>query len=354
MALALTSGWRLAPLLHRANVARALSTSTFGEMFRDSVSSIPVLPGDVLVGHVVGQRRPRSASSQFSIVDFGLKSEAQFAKSETPGVSGIGDTVTRTVVELEDDFNEPSFDLDQRSELPTVLAQRYRALTSATSEQPQFLYGRLTAFKRGGASNKVLGFDAFSPRHHVLVVQSPALGSYAPLYLLSMATSKRASGYGTPLPGLDVNPVVSSYGGIMFTLANLVGFDDAWAASGGGSERQRLAYLRLLTRVLYQKNAAVRWAMPKGSSSQSHQRANSTRGYSQASRGKANTDPLRYLDSPDFPGVWRQGPRGVAVARERKPAAPRQATRSRPGTRQFDVGQRVSSKPPGDKPESDR
>lgn len=338
--MALTNCRRLTPLLRQASAVRNMSTSTFADMYRDSVSSIPVKPGDMLVGHVVGQQRPRSASSQFSIVDFGLKSEAPFAKGETPGVSGVGDAVTRTVVELEDDFNEPAFDLDQRFELPAVLAQRYRALTSASSEQPQFFYGRLTAFKRGGASTKVLGFDAFSPRHHVLAIQSPAVGSHSPLYLLSMATSKRTSGYGPSLPGLDVNPVVSSYGGIMFTLANLVGFDDAWAASGGGSSKERLAYLRLLTRVLFQKNAAVRRAMPKGNVPSSRPRAPPA----QNTRKEGHVNPLRYLASPDFPGVWRQGPRGMAVARDRKQNPRKQAIAPRPGSRPFEKSQGIPSR----------
>jgi hypothetical protein len=280
-----------------------MSASSFGDMFRGSVHSVPVAAGDLLVGHVVGQRRPRSSSSQFSIVDFGLKAEAPFSKREIPDVSAVGDAVTRPVVELEDDFNEPSFDYEQRSELPAVLAERYRALTSATSDQPQFLYGRLSAFKRGGASAKVLGFDAFSPRHHVLAIKLPAVGSHSPLYLLSMATSKRTGGNAATLPGLDVNPVVSSYGGILFALANLVGFQDAWAASGGGPEKDRLAYLRLLTRVLFQKNAAVRRALPKGSY------LPRGRPDSRHTRGQASANALRWLDRPDFPGVWQQSPR---------------------------------------------
>jgi hypothetical protein len=141
--------------------SRCLSTS-FADMFRESVASVPVKGGEILVGHVVGQRRPRSSVSQFSIVDFGLKSEAPFAAGEVPGVSGLGDTVNRPLVALEDDFNEPAFDHERQTEMPAILASRYRALTSATSDSPQFLHGRLSGFKRGGATAKILGFDAFS------------------------------------------------------------------------------------------------------------------------------------------------------------------------------------------------
>lgn len=305
--MALTNRGKLFHSFYRYSVlSRSLSTNaaSFAEMYRESVSSVPVPSGTNLVGHVVGQRRPRSTSSQFSVVDFGLKSEAPFAPGEVAGVSSVGDPVARRVVDLEDDFNEPSFDHDQRSELPSVQAERYRALVSAPGDQPQFVYGRLSSFKRGGASAKVLGFDAFSPRHHVLAIKKPTVGSYAPFFLLSFASSKRSSPQG--LPGLEVNPVVSSYGGIMFTLANLVGFDDAWEASGGGSEKERLAYLRLLTRVLYQKNNALRSAMPKVSSTSDSR--NTTRRFSSRNPGESPGDQaanaLRWLDRPDFPGVW--------------------------------------------------
>ncbi len=76
-------------------------------MYRNSVSSVPVSPGDSLVGTIVGQRRPRSTSSQFSVVDFGLKSEAPFARGEVARRPGIGDSFSRTLLDLEDDFNEP-------------------------------------------------------------------------------------------------------------------------------------------------------------------------------------------------------------------------------------------------------
>lgn len=334
--MALANCRRLSPLMRQAGVVTRMSSTSFAEMYRDSVSSIAVKPGDKLVGHVVGQRRPRSASSQFSIIDFGLKAEAPFSKSETPGLTGLGDAVTRTVVDLEDDFNEPSFDAGQQSELPAVQARRYRALTSASSDQPQFLYGRLAGFKRGGATNKVLGFDAFSPRHHVLAISSPAVGSHMPLYLLSLSTSKRVSG--DAMPGLDANPIVSSYGGILFSLANLVGFDDLWAASGGGSAKERLSYLRLLTRVLYQKNASVRHVLPRGGSSKGRRPYASSMYSNDKSRGRMDMEALRLIGSPDFARVWRQpvnnnstgGSRSRTVRRSpRPPPAPR------PGARPF-------------------
>lgn len=295
---------------------RSLATSTFADMYRNSVSSVPVSSGDNLVGRIVGRRRPRSTSSQFSVVDFGLKSEAPFAKAETAGASAIGDEVTKPLIETEDEFNEPSFDHDHLSALPDVLAKRYRALTSASSAQPQFLYGRLSGFKRGGASAKVLGFDAFSPRHHVLAIKTPAIGSFCPLYLLSLVTSKRNTGSATAMPGLDVNPVVSSYGGILFSLANLVGFDDAWKASGGGSGKERIAYLQLLTRVLVNKNAAVRRALPRHAFAR--QSPTQYNGTLRSRRGA--TSAKSWLD--DFPEVWQQKSNRGQVARMAKALHP--------------------------------
>lgn len=236
-----------------------MSTS-FAELYRNSVDSAPVQPGDSLRGHVVSWQRPRSASSRFYIVDFGLKSEAPFTPKEIPGASAIGDEVSLPLVGLEDDFNEPVFDYERRAELPVITAERYALLTRTARNNVRLVHGRFAGFKRGGASVKVLGTDAFAPRHHVLAIDRPVLGSFAPFYVMSMSADKRIA---TTTPGLDINPVVSSYGGFLFCLANLVGNDEAWEKSGGGSAKDRLAYLQLLTRLLVMKNTAVRRILPK-------------------------------------------------------------------------------------------
>lgn len=304
---------RAAATLSRLPLAQSRSITSFAELYRNSVSSIPVQPGDNLLGTIVGHRRPRSTSARFNVLDFGLKAEAPFAARETPGKSAVGDVVSKRLLDTEDEFNEPSFDHDSMSTLPTVLAVRYRALTASSPSQPQFLYGRLSAFKRGGASTKVLGFDAFSPRHHVLAIQTPAINSYSPLYLLSLVSSKRSTASATALPGLDVNPVVSSYGGILFTLANLVGFDDAWAASGGGSDRERAAYLLLLTRVLYNKSAAVRAAVPRERRSLRAAGNFGGDGVLRSRRGASGAKS--WLD--DFPEMWQQRSAGVKAVRSK-------------------------------------
>lgn len=242
---------------------RSLATS-FAELYRNSVESAPLRSGDILKGHVVGRRRPRSSSSLFYIVDFGLKSEAPFTAKEIPEASSIGDEVSMPLLALEDDFNEPVFDYEGRAGLPALQAERLSLLTKAAKIDARMVHGRFAGFKKGGASVKVLGTDAFSPRHHVLAIDRPVLGSYAPFYLMSVAADKRVDGNAL---GLDINPVVSSYGGFLFCIANLVGMDDAWKQSGGGSAKERLAYLRLLTRLLSLKNSAVRRILPKSAES---------------------------------------------------------------------------------------
>ena len=247
--------------LQKDLLKRYLATS-FADMYRESPDSAPIIRGDLFQGRIVGTRRPRATTSRFYIVDFGFKSEAPFTPHEIPGSSVVGDKVSMAIMTLEDDFNEPVFDHDRRSELSTLQAQRYELLAKAATDNFRFLHGRFAGFKRGGASIKTLGSDSFSPRHHVVSFDHPILGSYAPFYVMSVSTRKKVG----DMVGLDVNPVVSSYGGFLFCLANLVGLDSAWEKSGNGSPKERLAYLRLLTRLLTHKNSAVRRILPKNTS----------------------------------------------------------------------------------------
>lgn len=267
-----------ASLQTRQLVSRRSLTTSFAELYRNSVENAPLQSGDVVKGHVVGRRRPRSASSRFYIVDFGLKSEAPFTAKEIPKAAAIGDEVSMPLLALEDDFNEPVFDYEGRAVLPSLQAERLSLLTKAAKMDVRMVHGRFASFKKGGASVKVLGTDAFSPRHHVVAIDRPVLGSYAPFYLMSVAADKRVD---NNAPGLDINPVVSSYGGFLFCMANLVGMDDAWKQSGGGSAKERLAYLRLLTRLLSLKNSAVRRILPKsadfGRRNRPHRRLSHTR-----------------------------------------------------------------------------
>lgn len=248
---------RASPLLR--DDARRRGLASFAELYRQSVSNAEVRPGDPLVGHVVGRRsgRSRTSASRFFVVDFGLKNEAPFASREIPGASTVGARVALPLVAVEDDFDEPSLDHARRSALPAAQAERLSLLTDMESTRAQVVHGRFAGVKRGGASAKALGVDAFVPRHHVVALSRPLLGSFAPFYVLSAVSPSTSS-----RDSVEVAPVLSSYGAYLFALANLVGSDAAWRTSGGGSVRERIGYLRLLTRIIVAKNAAVRRIMP--------------------------------------------------------------------------------------------
>lgn len=218
-----------------------------------------MVSGDIVHGHVVGAFRPRSTSSRFYVVDFGLKEEAMFTSREVSRSTSVGDSLAMPLVALEDDFNEPVFDHERRSQRSAVEAERMSLLTHMNTSDVRLFYGRFTRFNRGGATVKMLGVDAFVPRHHVLALERPVLGTYVPLYLLSLSGEKASS----DTRKIDLYPVASSYGGVLLCLANLVGFDSAWKNSGGGTAAERFAYLRLMTRVLQQKNSAIRRLLPR-------------------------------------------------------------------------------------------
>lgn len=254
------------PLLQCAQPHR--HNSTFRELYRNSVSNAIVRPGDPVVGQVVGQQSGKSNTKQrFFVVDFGLKNEAPFASKEIPGASTIGAQVALPLISLENPFNEPALDYSRRSALPSMTAERLELWTKLRSDRANLVHGRFATIKRGGAAVKALGVDAFAPRHHVVAFSRPLLGTFAPFYVLSIAVPRpRGSGGGASSGSdmtLDVQPVVSSYGGYLFTLAKLVGCDKAWRESGGGTSRERLAYLRLLTRLLATKNVTVRRMLPR-------------------------------------------------------------------------------------------
>lgn len=249
-------------------LSRRLCTPSFAELFRKSVDSAPLAAGDVLHGHVVGTVHPRSMASRFYLVDFGLKTEAPFTSREVPTLSSIGDNVSMPLLQMEDDFNEPVADPNGASQLPAIQAERYALLLRSSPNNLRLVHGRYVRFNRGGVTAKILGVDAFVPRHHVLALERPVLGTFIPFYVLSINADRvSADVSNNNIPAMvDVHPVVSSYGGVLFCLANLVGSDEAWEKSGGGSTKDRLAYLRLLTRILQQKNYAVRRIFPRSPS----------------------------------------------------------------------------------------
>lgn len=301
-------------VLHRQQHVRNLST--FAEIYRRSVSNALVRPGDPLVGHVVGSH---TARQRFFVVDFGLKNEAPFASSEIPGASDIGARVALPLVQLEDEFNEPSLDHSRRSSLPALTAERLSLWLKMDPKDANLVHGRFATIKRGGAAIKALGTDAFAPRHHVVSLSNPVLGSFAPFYVLAMATPppSRGSDGGT---NMDLQPVVSSYGGYLFALANLVGDDKAWKASGGGTDRDRISYLRLLTRLLASKNVAVRRILPRPDNIRGMgvERGHRNNNYNRKNDGGERKYRDHRRGSPRFrrEGAWLDGMQTVDGKRE--------------------------------------
>lgn len=244
---------------------------------------------------------------------------------EVPETKSIGDSVTMPLITLEDDFNEPVFDHDRRTQFSAIQAERCRLLIRHTStSNTSLLYGRFSGFNRGGASVKILGTDAFVPRHHVLALKRPVLGTFSPFYLLSLSAEKPSNN----AQGLGLYPVVSSYGGVLLCLANLVGFDSAWKGSGGGSAEQRLAYLRLLTRILQQKNPAVRRILPKGNYERTPRR-NSKSHFNRPS--KFSHDEVAWLN--ELPrNSWNssgKNPESMSIVRQSQYNTPRSNRRRR-------------------------
>ena len=54
--------------------------------------------------------------------------------------------------------------------------------------------------------------------------------------------------------------VVSAYSATVCSLANLVGRDNIWKETGGGSDADRFAYLKLLTQIVMRRNSFIRRA----------------------------------------------------------------------------------------------
>ncbi|PXF48742.1 hypothetical protein BWQ96_01594 [Gracilariopsis chorda] len=315
MARRLLAFRRLLGSKHSKSSSRPLST--FADMYRNSADSAPISPGDVLHGHVVGASQPRSSTSRFYIVDFGLKSEAPFTSNEIPRASVVGHPVTMPLLQLEDDFNEPVMDYDNRSHLPALNAERHQMLLTAAASRSRILHGRFAHFKRVGAAAKVLGTDVFVPRHHVAALDRAILGSYAPFYVLRASAEKKPQDES----GVDINAVGSSYGGYLFCIANLVGLDSAWKMSGGGTSKERQAYLRLLVRLLHQKNTSVRRILPKHVTDQQQYRRRGKRGR----KHTLSSDDAAWLN--DLPrGDW------ASSAFRKRPANPNTWQRNRAST----------------------
>jgi hypothetical protein len=224
-------------------------------------------------------------------VDFGLKREVPFLPAEILGEGKVGDEVIMPLIAMEDDFQEPVLDFSGQYYKPLVMAERYQLWEPPPEEEqdkelnegrPRFLFGRVASLKRGGFNAKVLGIEAFLPRKQSLVLvrrddaadANPFIGSYMPFVLLSAnffvegVGDANAAGpsAGMPVTGgrmtvsaygtkrVRVLPVVSNYASFLYILVDLLHHADRF----GLSPEERVAYLRLLTRILWSRNSHIR------------------------------------------------------------------------------------------------
>lgn len=105
------------------------------------------------------------------------------------------------------------------------------------------LAGRPVGVNRGGVVVKLFDMIAFEPMFHVTKLSNRS-SSLPTFYSILQAGTHGA--------------IVSSYGGFFFTLAELVGREESWKKSGGGSEKQRLMYLKLFVTLIRMKNRNAR------------------------------------------------------------------------------------------------
>ena len=261
--------------------------ASFARLFADSSFASALPRGTLLRGRVVSAKPP------FIRVDFGLKREVPFVPAELLGCGQVGDEVVMPLMQMEDDFGEPVMDYSGQYLLPQLAAQRYRLLEPPPPDvqeaerrqgQLRFVFGRILAVKRGGMTVKVLGVETFVPRSHCLLLvpsaeyrsdDEPLVGSYVPLALLSTNfylegadawTTAAAVGANIASAGakpersafgtrrVRVLPVASTYAGYLYILTQMLRHADTLQLSG----EERVAYLQLLTRVLWDRSAAVR------------------------------------------------------------------------------------------------
>ncbi|KAA8494255.1 30S ribosomal protein S1 [Porphyridium purpureum] len=254
--------------------AASLREGLVGAFGAHSTSS-QVEGGDLVMGRVVGAK-----NRKFRVVDFGLKKEITFPRAELVGARELGDQVAYPFVRQEDEFREPELDYSRATALPPVQAARTLLLSKVEkgAGAQQIIRGRVMGVVKAGFLVRALGHDFFMPATQALGLPDPMIGRYFNFLLLkveSFVYQQRSGGPGRDGPpggsaGASSNAVpytvqfqgvVSAYASSVPILANLVGRDEAWKQSGGGSSRDRLAYLRLLTRMVYKRNPHVRKQM---------------------------------------------------------------------------------------------
>jgi len=238
------------------------------EEFRHHPTSTQLDGGELLSGHIVGAR-----DSRFSLVEFGLRADVAFPKEELLGTVAPGSVVAFPLIRLEDDFKEAEMDYSRATQLPAIVAERTQLMVELLEQKNplQFVRGRVVSADTHGYQVRVLGHDMFLPLSHALGVPTPAVGrafTFAILKLDVMVDSGGAGSQGAKdMPSVKAgqsenrvqfNGVLSSYVSNVLILGNLIANEDAWEASGGGTPEERLAYLRMLTNLIWRKSSSFR------------------------------------------------------------------------------------------------
>lgn len=234
---------------------------------------MPIQPGDIIRGHLIP---PSSSSSvptkktrdaEFPHIHFGLKTATPFHVSELDakdfyeGEHGEKE-MSATIKTLESAFNTAEFEVkgstmelgtmpelskevkgDEEGEISVVKSGVEEVDGVQEENVAMILCGRPVGVNRGGAAIKVFDVVAFEPMYHVMKIEGK--------------TSKDVVLYSLLQTGNN-GAVISSYGGWFYTLAELTGREESWKKSGGGSDKERLMYLKLFMNLLRVKNRNAR------------------------------------------------------------------------------------------------
>eukprot|EP00189_Rhodosorus_marinus_P012407 CAMPEP_0184746054 /NCGR_PEP_ID=MMETSP0315-20130426/8626_1 /TAXON_ID=101924 /ORGANISM="Rhodosorus marinus, Strain UTEX LB 2760" /LENGTH=330 /DNA_ID=CAMNT_0027218437 /DNA_START=138 /DNA_END=1130 /DNA_ORIENTATION=+ len=230
----------------------------FSEVYRRSGSAYPIRQGDRIAGAVVGYQKPRwqtsnpNAAEKVSLVDFGFKQDVQFNPKEIPEAPNIHDTVTMPIFDMENEFDEPSMDYSRSYDINKLKADRMQLLRPPADEHmecPPILYGRYTERTSQTYLAKVLGKEGSVSFQHAVRIGGELVGSYG-FFALSRIEAKTVTIRGKK----DVrhNPVLSAYIAQVLILCNLVIHDPK------SPPEVRLAYLKLLTRIVFDRNSLLR------------------------------------------------------------------------------------------------
>jgi len=230
-------------------------TASFAELFRSSGAAYPVQRGTRMTGEVVGFKKGLAGPDKapvVTMVDFGLKTEVPFNPREVPEVSKVSDEVTMPILDVENEFEEPGMDFTRSYSIGGLKAERLKLLRPPENQNidsPPILYGRYVERRANSYKVKALGKEGFVATNHALRIGESLLGTYNFFALLRLETRMRTFRGDMQL---RYEPVFSSYVAHVLLLSNVVLHDR------DVPPKARLAYLKLLTRIVFDRNSLVR------------------------------------------------------------------------------------------------